>query len=116
MTETTTTAAPRRNPTWLVATIAGFFGLFYAYAVWNAIAFMAAQSGDGTGLQDWAALILDIAFPILAFAAAFAIGYRRKLWEFALVMLVGLALTAVVWLNVIAYAWNAVSLQLVPGS
>ena len=40
MSDTTTDAAAdddRKNPTWLVATVAGAFGLFYAYAVWNAL-------------------------------------------------------------------------------
>ena len=31
------TSPVRRTPVWLIATIAGLLGLFYAYAVWNAI-------------------------------------------------------------------------------
>ena len=108
MSETTTDAvrpAPRRNPTWLVATIAGGFGLFYAYAVWNALGnlIQATQLPTGLNALGWFIWLFATVFPILAFAAAFAIGYRRPARHFLLVMLTGLALTAVFWLNVVAY-------------
>ena len=43
---TASAPAERRTalPVWLIATIAGFFGLFYAYAVWNAVAFLISQA------------------------------------------------------------------------
>ena len=108
MSETTTDAAaslPRRNPTWVVATIAGAFGLFYAYAVWNALGNLIQATQLPTGLNGlgWFIWIFATVFPILAFAAAFAIGFRRPPHHFLLVMLTGLALTAVFWLNVVAY-------------
>ncbi|HWI29980.1 MAG TPA: bacitracin resistance protein [Microbacterium sp.] len=105
MTEQTIDAAPpRRTPTWLVATIAGGFGLFYAYAVWNALSFLItfASAGPLTGL-GWFVLIFAVAFPVIAFAAAFALGFRRPAHHFLLIMLTGLSLVAVFWLNVIAY-------------
>ena len=106
MTEATTdaaTAGPRKNPTWLVATIAGAFGLFYAYAVWNALGNLIAASPLGLNALGWFLWIFTTVFPILAFAAAFVIGFRRPAHHFILVMLTGLALTAVFWLNVVAY-------------
>ena len=108
MTESRTDAAapaPHRNPTWLVATIAGGLGLFYAYAVWNALGNLIQATQLPTGLNGlgWFIWIFATAFPILAFAAAFAIGYRRPAHHFLLVMLTGLALTAVFWLDVVAY-------------
>ena len=108
MSDTTTDAAasrPRRNPTWLVATIAGGFGLFYAYAVWNALGNLIQATQLPTGLNGlgWFIWTFATLFPILAFAAAFALGYRRPPHHFLLVMLTGLALTAVFWLNVVAY-------------
>ncbi|MET0780973.1 MAG: hypothetical protein ABWZ16_05595, partial [Microbacterium sp.] len=107
MTAATTDAAPvpRRNPTWLVATIAGAFGLFYAYAVWNALGnlIQAAQLPTGLNALGWFIWIFAAVFPILVWAAAFALGYRRPAHHFILVMLTGLALTAVFWLNVVAY-------------
>jgi hypothetical protein len=99
----------RKNPTWLVATIAGGFGLFYAYAVWNALGNLiqsiqfAGENGFVLSALGWFIWIFATAFPIIAFAAAFAIGYRRPAHHFILVMLTGLALTAVFWLNVVAY-------------
>jgi hypothetical protein len=114
MSEATTDAAasaPRRNPTWLVATIAGAFGLFYAYAVWNALGNLIAAAPLGLNGLGWFLWIFATAFPILAFAVAFTLGFRRPALHFALVMLTGLAVTAVFWLNVVAYtATNTTSL------
>ena len=106
MSDTTAAAVERRkNPTWLVATIAGAFGLFYAYAVWNALGnlIQAAQLLTGLNALGWFVWIFAALFPIVVFAAAFAIGWRRPAHHFILVMLTGLALTAVFWLNVVAY-------------
>lgn len=112
MSETTADAAapaPRRNPTWLIATIAGGFGLFYAYAVWNALGNLvqsvqyAGENGFVLSALGWFIWLFAAAFPIIAFAAAFAVGYRRPAHHVILVMLTGLALTAVFWLNVVAY-------------
>lgn len=98
-------AAPaRRTPTWLVATIAAVFGLFYAYAVWNALAFLITFAGGGVlNAWGWFVLLFAVVFPAIAFAAAFAVGYKRPAAQFALILLAGLGLTAVFWLNVIAY-------------
>jgi len=97
-------SAPRRNPTWLVVTIAGAFGLFYAYAVWNALGNLIAAAPLGLNALGWFLWIFATVFPILAFALAFAVGFRRPPLLFALVLLTGLALTAVFWLDVVAYA------------
>ncbi len=101
-------ASPRRSamPTWLVATIAGAFGLFYAYAVWNALAFLIDQASGALGLNGagWALLLAGVVFPIAVFAVGFALGWKRKAGPFALVLLAGLGLVAVFWLNIVAYA------------
>jgi hypothetical protein len=98
-------ASPRRNPTWVLAVIAGGFGLFSAYAVWNALGnlIQATQLPTGLNALGWFIWIFAAVFPILAFAGAFAIGYRRPVHHFLLVMLTGLALTAVFWLDVVAF-------------
>lgn len=110
---TDSTQAPRRTPltgrtmpTWLAATVAGAFGLFYAYAVWNAVAFLVAQAGGALGLNGfgWALLLFAAVFPILVFAAALALGLRRSAGAFSLLLLAGLGLVAVFWLNVVAYS------------
>lgn len=99
----TDAAASRANPTWLVATIAGAFGLFYAYAVWNALGNLIQAVPLGLNGLGWFIWIFAIAFPIFVWAAAFALGYRRPAHHFALIMLTGLGLVAVFWLNVVAY-------------
>lgn len=112
MTAETTDAAASNTPrkgataTWLVVTIAGFFGLFYAYALWNAVAFLIDQATGALGLNayGWFVLLFAVAFPVIVFGAAFALGWRRRAGEFALLLLAGLALVAVLWLNVVAYA------------
>jgi len=93
-------------PTWLAAVVSGGFGLFFAYAVWNAVAFLVAQSTGPLGLNGagWALLLFACVFPILVFAAAFALGIRRRPYALALLMLSGLVLVAVFWLNVLAYS------------
>lgn len=94
-------------PTWLIATISGVFGLFYAYVVWNAVTLLVYQASGvlGLNLVGWLVLGFAIAFPLIAFAVAFGVGWRRSAGPFALVMLAGLALVAVFWLNVLAYAY-----------
>ena len=103
--------APRkgRTPTWLVAAIAGIVGLFYAYAVWNAIGNLVAtlqvfaDAGLTLNALGWFIWIFAAVFPLIVWGGAFAIGYRRAPHELLLVMLTGLALVAVFWLNVVAY-------------
>jgi hypothetical protein len=93
----------QRTPTWILVAIGGFFALFYAYALWQAVGntVQAAQIGlNGLGWLIW---IFAILFPVIAFAVSFALGYRRSVAVYTLVLLSGLGLVAVFWLNVIAY-------------
>jgi hypothetical protein len=106
MTDMTDAAPPRPMPVWVIATIAGVFGLFYAYAVWNALAFLLIQATGPLGLNGygWALLLSAVLFPLVVFAIAFWLGYRRRAGEFALALLAGLGLVSVFWLNVVGYA------------
>ena len=105
------TPAPARKPapTWLVATISGLVGLFYAYAVWNAIGNLVETVGFlgdndlSLNALGWFVWIFAAVFPLLVWGGAFAIGFRRPAHELFLVMLTGLGLVAVFWLNVVAY-------------
>ncbi|MCP2636624.1 bacitracin resistance protein [Microbacterium sp. HD4P20] len=98
-----------KTPTWLVATIAGLVGLFYAYAVWNAIGNLVVTLGafGDAGLTlnalGWFIWIFAAVFPLLVWGAAFALGYRREPHHLLLLMVTGLAVVAVFWLNVVAY-------------
>jgi hypothetical protein len=104
--------AALRMPVWLIAVIAGVFLLLYAYVFWNSLSFLIQQANGVEGLSGygWFVLLLPIVFPIIAFAAAFAIGWRRSAGQFALVLLTGLAVVAAFWLNVFAYAAASPSL------
>lgn len=98
-----------RAPTWLVATISGLAGLFYAYAVWNAIGNLVqtigfyGEAGMSLTALGWVVWIFAAVFPLLVWGSAFALAYRRAAHELFLVMIAGLALVAVFWLNVVAY-------------
>jgi len=93
-------------PVWLIATIAGAFLLLYAYVIWNALIFLIQQANGVEGLTGygWFVLLLPVVFPIVVFAGAFAIGWKRRAAQFALVLLTGLGLVAAFWLNIFAYA------------
>ena len=106
-------AKARALPTWLIVTISVFFGLFYAYAVWNAVDFLVSQATGSLSLNGygWFVLLLAVVFPLVAFGISFAIGWRRSWWQFSLVLLAGLGVVAVFWLNIVAYsATNGASL------
>ena len=101
--------AKGKTPTWLVATISGLVGLFYAYAVWNAIGNIIetigfyGEAGMSLTALGWAVWLFAALFPLLVWGAAFALAYRRAAHELLLVMVTGLALVAVFWLTVVAY-------------
>lgn len=82
--------------------ILGLAGLFYAYGVWNAVAYLVTVAQFGLNAYGWFVLIFSVLFPILVFAAAYGLGRRRTAPEFAIVLVAGLALVAVFWMNVVA--------------
>ncbi|MGP6171275.1 hypothetical protein ACTU6U_05435 [Microbacterium sp. A196] len=91
--------------------IIGAAGLFYAYGVWNAIAYLVTFAQLGLNAYGWFVLIFSVLFPILVFAGAFALGRRRTALELSVVMIAGLGLVAVFWINVVALsAVNPLSL------
>lgn len=104
--EASATSRRREMPTWVIVAVSVLFGLFYAYALWNALAFLIGQASGPLGLNGygWFVLLLAVVFPLVAFGVAFAIGWRRVWWQFALVLFAGLCVVSVFWLNVIAYA------------
>ena len=98
-------ASVRQTPGWLAALVVGVSGLFYAYAIWNAIAHIVAMSQPagltGTG---WVTLVFGAVFPAIVFALAWVIGRRCNVGELALVMLTGLSVVAVFWLSLVGYS------------
>ncbi|MEV7827645.1 bacitracin resistance protein [Microbacterium enclense] len=105
-------ARRRLLPTWLIVTIAGLFGLFYAYVVWSAVALLIQQVNGPLGLNGlgWFVYILPIVFPLMAFGVAFAIGARRRAGELAIALLAGLTVSSAFWLAIVGYGTTSYGL------
>ena len=98
------TAASTGTRRWLSGLVIGVSGLFYAYAVWNAVAHLIFMAKDGLTAMGWVTLGFGVVFPALMFVLALAIGRRRNAGELSLVMLAGLGVVAVFWLSLIGYS------------
>ena len=96
--------AARRGPRWLIALVVGLAGLFYAYAVWNAVAHLIGFARSGLTGVGWVTLLFGVVFPMIVFVFAYAIGRRRNVGELALVLLAGLGVVAVFWLSLLGYS------------
>ena len=107
-----TAARERHLPTFVVVTIAGLFGLFYAFVVWSSVALLIQQVNGPLGLNGlgWFVYILPIVFPLVAFGVAFAIGARRRAGEFSLELLTGLTVSAAFWLAFVGYGTTSYGL------
>ncbi len=105
-------ARTRLLPTWLIVTIAGLFGLFYAYVVWSAVALLIQQVNGPLGLNGlgWFVYVLPIVFPLVAFGIAFAVGARRRAGELAIALLAGLTVSAAFWLAIVGYGTTSYGL------
>ncbi len=87
--------------------IAGF-GLLYAYDVWEAVSTLIqlplfyGELGIPASFVPWWLLIASIAVPPVVFVLALLLGRGRKLSQFALILLVGLAVVAALALGAVA--------------
>ena len=99
------TSQTRMVPRWYAIAIGALFGLFYAYAVWQAIAgLVGAASGPlGLNAMGWIVWLMAALVPWIAFALAASIGRTRGMLAYPLSLLAGLGLVAAFWLNVLAY-------------
>jgi hypothetical protein len=102
-----TAAAPRRLG-WAAATTAIAFGVLYAYDLWeavsNAVSLPQVYSVYGLDPGDvpWALLVAGILLPVVIYGVAFLLGRRRPLFATIVLFAVGLALVAVLSLDLIA--------------
>lgn len=110
MTETAPPTQARPHAAlWLIVAIAAAAGLFFAYAVWSAVGNLIqtvafySEAGFSLNALGWFVWLFAAVFPVLVWSVAFALGFRRRAHELALTMLVGLALVAVFWLNILSY-------------
>ncbi|WP_407358304.1 hypothetical protein [Microbacterium sp. LTA6] len=91
-------------PRWLTWTVIGAAGLFYAYAVWNAVAHLVSFLPSGLTAIGWVTFLFGVVFPIIVFVLALALGRRRNAGELALLLLTGLGVVAVFWLSLLGYS------------
>jgi hypothetical protein len=105
------TAAPaasaRRVPFALELVLAVLFGLFYAYDAWEAVGNLVGLSQYASALETsitalgWVVLIGAILLPVGLFALAFVLGRRRSLLMRVAFYLAGLAVSAVLYLDIV---------------
>ncbi len=103
-------AAPRpATPLWLAVTIAAIFGVLYAYDVWEAVRDLVGVSlmvGDlGVSLAGIgvALLIAALLVPLIVYALAFWLGYRRGPLAQVVLFLAGYAFVQVLTLDLGAF-------------
>lgn len=99
----------RTSPRWITGLVLGLAGLFYAYAVWNAVAHLIQMAQGGLSGAGWVTLVFGVAFPAIVFVFAYAIGRRRKAGELALALLAGLGIVAVFWLCVLSLSLGLIA-------
>jgi hypothetical protein len=103
-----TVDAPRRPLALGAVTLALAFGLLYAYDLWeavsNAVSLPQVYSvyGLDTAEVPWVLLVAGILLPVVVYAVAFLLGRGRTLFGRAVVFALGLALVAVLSLDLIA--------------
>lgn len=97
--------APSRAPRYRPASIAiaVIFGLFFAYVLWSAIGNLLTLPKEFGTVTPWWLLILDVAAPVVVYAAAFVLGLRRSIGARAVLFLLGLAVVACSTVGSIAY-------------
>jgi hypothetical protein len=105
--ESVNEAKPARAPIrygWTSIAIAIIFGVLYAYVLWDAIGNLVQlpKALDAASVP-WGLLVVDVALPVIAFAAAFWLGRRRTLPNRFLLFAVGLVLLACCTVGSIAF-------------
>jgi hypothetical protein len=91
-----------RSAGWVTGLVLGLAGLFYAYAVWNAVAHLISMAQGGLSGVGWITLSFGIVFP-------YGLGRRRGVGELALALLAGLGIVAVFWLSLLAFSLTLVA-------
>ena len=74
-----------------------------AFAVWNAFGTLIPAAPLGLNALGWFLWVFTTVFPLSRVLTRVRSGISTPPLQFALVLLTGLALTAVFWLDVVAY-------------
>ncbi|WP_336645333.1 hypothetical protein [Microbacterium sp. USHLN186] len=108
MTESTSSAARAPMGSRVVRVLRGVFtgliGLAYAFLVWNATFYLTEMAQAGISGYGWTVLLMPVLVPIVVFVIALLLARRRTLGVFIVVMLAGLGLSAVFWLDTLSFA------------
>jgi hypothetical protein len=95
---------PRPRYGGLSIALAVVFGILYAYILWSAIGNLIDLPKELAGADvPWAVLVLDVALPAIAFAAAFWIGRKHPFGARFMLFLMGLVLLACSTVGSIAF-------------
>jgi hypothetical protein len=109
-------ASARGKLGWLSITVAAIFGLFYAFALWFAVAqalevpSVFSEAGASAEFIPWWLVVVWVVLPVIVFLLAFWIGLRRNVFAKALIYVIGLAalsaltITLIGILNLILFA------------
>ena len=104
---TEVTARPGILGRFIVAVVAA---AFYAYPFWTALgnlinlpAYYSEQFGVSADRVPWALLIAGVAAPIVVFATAIALAWRRGAGALALLLTTGFAIVNVFSLSILAF-------------
>ena len=106
----------RPTPQWVTLTIAIFFGLFFAWDVWEAVTNLVGLNLAAQGLDTqlnggaWAVLIGGVLLPVVVYALAFRLGRGRTAVARAVLFLVGLCLVAALTLDIFTFGLGALLL------
>ncbi|UOE45440.1 hypothetical protein [Agromyces larvae] len=87
--------ARRELPLWLRATLAAFFGLFFAYDLWEVLESLLQLLALGLGFTPggWAIMVAALIAPPALFAIAFVLGRRRGILIVVACYLAGLGVS-----------------------
>jgi len=82
----------------------GILGLAYAFVIWNATFYLIEMAQAGISGYGWTLLVMPVIVPMIVFTVALLLTRRRPLGMFIVVMLAGLGLSAVFWLDTLSFA------------
>lgn len=97
-------SGPSRAASILLGFFTGIMGLAYAFIIWTATFYLIQMAQVGISGYGWIVLLLPIIVPMIVFVVALTVARRRTLGVFIVVMLAGLGLSAVFWLDTLSYA------------